>query len=69
MNQGMNILLEGRTLIKTDVIEMDSNTIVTVNEYDDGTIIKFNQKAEQISVDCNKTLEIQPDGKTVKIIG
>jgi hypothetical protein len=69
MSQEMTILSEGRTLIKTEVVEMTPTKIITVCEYDDGTIIKFYQEADNITVDCNKTLEIQPDGKTVRIIG
>jgi hypothetical protein len=62
----MNILLEGRKLVRTEVIEQTPTKIITISEYDDGTVLKFHQEAGDIKVDCNKLLVIESDG-TVKI--
>ena len=64
----MEILTEGRKLVKTDVKEFEPGKITTVQEYDDGTIIEFHQVAEEVTVSCNKTLQLQADGKTLKIL-
>lgn len=63
----MQILTEGRKRIKTNVEQTEEKNIM-IAEYDDGTILKLIQEADNTTVQCNKTLEVQPDGKTVKII-
>ncbi|WP_142310297.1 hypothetical protein [Bacillus pseudomycoides] len=69
MQKEMNIALEGRELVKFTVLEQTADKVVSVSEYSDGTIVKFYQEAGNISVECNKDLVIQEDGKTVKIVG
>lgn len=64
----MKIDLEGRVLVKTTILEQTATKIVTVIEYDDGTIIKSTVEAENVNVECNKDLVLQEDGKTVKIV-
>ncbi len=64
----MEIDLEGRVLVKNTVLEQTATKIVTVSEYDDGTIIRFTQEAGKVNVECNKDLVLQEDGKTVKIV-
>lgn len=65
----MVLELDGRTLVETEVLEMKPERVVSVSKYDDGTWIKFIQDAGKISMDSNKTLELQADGKTLKIRG
>lgn len=62
----MNIALDGRKLIDSKIEQLAEQTS-TINTYDDGTIIKFVQTGENIDVQCNKALVVQPDGKTIKI--
>lgn len=62
----MQILVEHRKQVKTDV-EQTEGKIITTTEYDDGTILKMIMIAENISVECNKNLVLQPDGKTILI--
>ncbi len=64
----MSIDLEGRVLVKNTVLEQTATKIVTVSEYDDGTIIKSTLEAENTKIECNKDLVLQEDGKTVKIV-
>lgn len=68
MTQEMEIDLGGRVLVKNTVQEQTATKIVTVSEYDDGTIIRFTQEADKVNVECNKDLVLQEDGKTVKIV-
>jgi len=63
-----NIDLEGRKLVKIEILEQTSSKIISRTTYDDGTIIKYHQEAENINVECNKTLVVQSDGETVKIV-
>ncbi|MHA6258368.1 hypothetical protein ACXYMX_00520 [Sporosarcina sp. CAU 1771] len=68
MNE-IKIDMKGRKRIKFTVEEMSSDEIISIAEYDDGTILKMIQRNDgQVSVECNKTFEVQPDGVTVKII-
>jgi hypothetical protein len=64
----MNIELDGRKLVKTEIIEQTATRIVSKFTYDDGTIIQYIQESDVINVECNKNLVVQPDGKTVKIV-
>ncbi|MDF2065087.1 hypothetical protein [Bacillus sp. Cr_A10] len=62
----MQILVEDRKQIRSNV-EQTEGKIITTTEYDDGTILKMTMVNDNISVECNKNLVIQPDGKTVLI--
>ena len=64
----MQIDVEGRNRIRFTVEEQTADKIVTVAEYDDGTILKTTMVGDNVSVECNKDLEVQPDGYTVKIV-
>ena len=64
----MNIDLEGRKLVKNEIIEQTPTKVVSVSTYDDGTVLTFYQKAGDVKVECNRDLVVQPDGKTVKIV-
>ncbi|NIK11204.1 hypothetical protein [Alkalibacillus almallahensis] len=64
----MNILPEGRKLVNSKIHESKPGKLISSSEYDDGTIIKYHQEGGNIKIDCNKTLELQEDGETVKII-
>lgn len=63
----LNIDLDGRKLVKTSIKEQTAEKLVTLSEYDDGTVLEFTQVADKIDVKCNKALVVQPDGKTIKI--
>jgi hypothetical protein len=63
----MTLLTEGRKLLETEVLEMSASKIISVSKYDDGFWIKFTMNAGNINVQSNKTLVVQPDGKTIKI--
>ena len=64
----MNIVLEGRKLVNTVIKEQSAERIITTSIYDDGTEITYNQSADGVDVSSNRTLQVQEDGKTVKII-
>lgn len=68
MNQKLHILGEGRKVIKKSVDEFAPDQTVSTVEYDDGTVVKMTITGGDIEVACNKTLEIQPDGQTAKMI-
>ncbi len=55
----MEIALEGRELVKNEILERTAKTIVSVSEYNDGTIIEYRIEAGEVSVKCNKQLVLQ----------
>jgi hypothetical protein len=69
VTQEISILLEGRKLVKHEILEQTAERVVAVSEYDDGTVIKQTQEAGNVNIECNKDLVLQEDGKTVKIVG
>ncbi|KON88919.1 hypothetical protein AF332_20395 [Sporosarcina globispora] len=64
----MNIDLEGRERTSFEVLEHTPEKVVSVTEFNDGTILKFEIVAGDINVSCNKSLVVQEDGKTIKIV-
>jgi|GEM_PF-6884505 len=64
----INIDLEGRQLVNTIIKEQTASKIVSTSIYNDGTEITYIQEAGEVSVSSNKTLQVQPDGKTIKLI-
>ncbi|TYS46779.1 hypothetical protein [Bacillus infantis] len=61
--------LDGRTLVESEALEMKPERVVSVSKYDDGTWIKFIHEAGKVRMESNKTLELQADGRTLKIQG
>lgn len=69
MNQKLQILGEGRKVLKKEVDEFGTDQSVSTIEYDDGTIVKITIASGDIEIECNKELNMQPDGNTATIIG
>lgn len=65
--QEMELDLIGKKRVNFKVLEMTEDIIVSSTEYDDGTIIKTTMTAGQVILESNKTLILQPDGRTIKI--
>jgi len=64
----MNIDLEGRKLVKAIIKEQTAERIVQTSVYDDGSEVTFVQTAEGIDISSNRTLQVQADGKTIKLV-
>lgn len=64
----MKIDLEGRQLVETIIKEQTPSKTVSTSIYTDGTEITYINEAGEVSVSSNRTLQIQSDGKTVKLI-
>lgn len=64
----MKLEFDGRKVIKRDVKEFEPGKMVTFIEMDDGTTLNITQTAGEIDVQSNKSFEVLPDGKTVRII-
>lgn len=69
MNQKLQILGEGRKVLKKELDEFGTDQTVSTIEYDDGTIVKITIANSDIEIECNKELNMQPDGNTATIIG
>ena len=64
----MKLDLDGRKVIKNEILEQTPTKIVVRTTFDDGTILTVYQDAHKIDVECNRDLVVQSDGKTVKIV-
>lgn len=64
----MKIDLEGRQLVETIIKEQTPSKTVSTSVYNDDTEITFIQEAEEVSISSNRTIQVQPDGKTIKLI-
>lgn len=65
---GIKIDLEGRQLVDTIVNEQTPSKIIRTSIYNDGTEVTTIHEAGEVSVSSNRTIQIQPDGKTVKLV-
>lgn len=64
----VQIDLEGRQLVNKIIKEQTATRIVTLDVYNDGTEVEYIHEAGDVSISSNRTLVIQPDGKTVKLV-
>lgn len=64
----MTLEVGNRKVVETIVKDLTPGKIISSTVYDDGTEITFHQTADTVNVSSNKKLEIQADGKTIKII-
>ena len=64
----VQIDLEGRQLVNKIIKEQTATRIVTLDVYNDGTEVEYIHEAGDVSISSNRTLGIQPDGKTVKLV-
>ncbi len=55
-------------LVKLDVKEIKQEKMISTTIFNDRVEINFIKTAENVEVYFNKKLEVQADGKTVKII-
>ncbi|WNS82153.1 hypothetical protein RRU94_15495 [Domibacillus sp. DTU_2020_1001157_1_SI_ALB_TIR_016] len=69
MNQKLQILGEGRKVLKKEIDEFGTDQTVSTIEYDDGTVVKITIANGDIDIECNKGLNMQPDGNTATIVG
>lgn len=69
MNQKLQILGEGRKILKKELDEFGTDRTVSTIEYDDGTVVKITIANGDIDIECNKGLNMQPDGNTATIVG
>ncbi len=66
--EGISVEVVGRVLVRFYVEEIKQEKIISTTIFNESVEIDFIKTAENIEVGFNKKLEVQADGKIVKII-
>ncbi len=62
------IKADGRTLVDQNTKNLPNDNSVQTLKYDDGTVLRITVNGGDVNVECNKKIEMLPDGYTVKIL-
>lgn len=60
---------DGRTVVsREDIPSVTGGTVTTVIKYDDGTYLEcITDSKGEVTVSSNKTFNVMPDGKTIRL--